>query len=272
MYLRRIPSRAARYTLVHKGTLSAKEQVNIVRTERLIDMKKVCLIVIVFVLGGVDVLGQSREVIRVRDNGTSSSLPARYKYQFEQFGKGTVHYWNGKAATARLNYNLLLREMQFLSPTGDTLTLDQEQTIRKVEVNDAVFVYDPKAGFLKIMGEYGSTRLALSQSLQVAGVDKQGGYGQSSGVSSIKTYSSISNSNSSISPLEIKGDVVYSHKQTFFLVDQNNLVYPVSRRTILKIYSKHKSAVETYLHEQTIRFNEPEDLQRLLEFCKVLPN
>lgn len=233
-------------------------------------MKKIGLIVIAFVWGSANVLSQSKEVIRVKDDGKGISLAARYKYQFEQFGKGTVHYWNGKSPTARLNYNLLLREMQFLSPTGDTLTLDQEQTIRKVEVNDAVFIFDPKAGFLKIMGEYGPTRLALSQSLKVAGVDRQGGYGQSSGVSSIKTYSSYSNSNSSISHLDIKGDVVYSQQKTYFLVDQNNLVYPVSRRTILRLYSKHKSAVETYLHDKNVQFNEPEDLQRLLEFCKAL--
>ncbi len=229
------------------------------------------LLIFISVLGGSSFRGQAQEVIRVKDGGSGASLAAKYKYQFEQFGTGTVHYWNGKTPTARLNYNLLLREMQFIAPTGDTMTLDQEQTIRKIEVNKTDFVYDLKTGFLKIIGDYGPSRLALSQSLQVAGVDKQGGYGQSSGVSSIKTYNSFSNSNSSISRLDIKGDVVYSQKKTYFLLDQNNQVYPVSRRNILRIYSRQKTAIETYLQEQTVRFNEPDDLQRLLEFCKALP-
>lgn len=209
-----------------------------------------------------------KETIRVKSpDGKGTSISVLDKYIYPQFSMGTVNYWNGQTPSARLNYNLLLKEMQFLSPTGDTLTLDQEQTIQKVAVNGEVFVFDQKHGFLKIMGDYGNAKLVLSQFLQIASLDKQGGYGQSSGVSSIKTYSSFSNGNSSISHLSINGDVVYSKNKTYLLLDQNNRVYPVSKRNVMRVYPRQKKAIEEYLHTNQVRFNEPKELQRLLEFC-----
>ena len=92
----------------------------------------------------------------------------------------------------------------------------------------------------------------------------------SSGASSIKTYSSYPTCNGSTAQLEMKGDVVFSRQQIYYFINQNNLTFPASRKSILKLFPKQKSAVEKYLDEHPVQFNQEEDLRALLEFCAGL--
>lgn len=210
---------------------------------------------------------QSNEAIRVK---SGEKMQQKDKYLFEQFKTGTVRYRNGNAPTARLNFNLMLREMQFLAATGDTMSLADEQTIRQIDLAGDAYIYDQKNNVLKVLGTYGPAGLALEQSLKVANVDKVGGYGMSSGASSIRTYNSLPTGNGSTAKLEIKGDVVFSRQQIHYFINQNNLAFPASRKSILKLFPKQKSAVERYLAEHSVQFNQEEDLRELLEFCAGL--
>ncbi len=230
-------------------------------------MKKSLTLLIISFFATATIQAQSNEAIRVK---TGEKMQEKDKYLFDQFKTGTVHYRNGNSPTARLNFNLLLREMQFLAPAGDTMSLADEQTIRQIDLGGGTYVYDQKNNVLKLLGTYGSAGLALEQSLKVANVDKEGGYGMSSGASSIRTYNSYPTGNGSMSKLEIKGDVVFSRQQIYYLINQNNLTFPASRKSILKMFPKQKSAVEKYLDEHPVQFNQEEDLRGLLEFCAGL--
>ncbi|TDB62285.1 hypothetical protein [Arundinibacter roseus] len=209
-----------------------------------------------------------KETMRVKDGGkTDNQLFTQFKYTYDQFSDGIVRYRNGRAPVAKLNYNMLLQEMQFLSPSGDTLSLDQEYSIHAISIQNDTYVYNGKKGFLKILSNEHTVQLAVDNSLQVANVDKIGAYGQSSGVSSIKTFTSFSNGNSSISKLNIGGDVVYSVKRAFFLVDQNDLIFPATKKNFLRLFPNHKEAIADYLKQNQVQFTEEEDLQRLMKFC-----
>lgn len=210
---------------------------------------------------------QSNEVIRVK---SGEKMQQKDKYLYDQFKTGTVRYRSGNSPTARLNYNLMLREMQFLALTGDTMSLADEQTVRQIDLSGDAYIFDQKNNVLKVLGTYGSASLALEQFLKVANIDKEGGYGMSSGASSIRTYNSYPTGNSSMAKLEIKGDVVFSRQQIYYFISQNNLSFPASRKSILKLFPKQKSAVVRYLDEHPVQFNQEEDLRRLLEFCAGL--
>lgn len=231
-------------------------------------MKSIVLITVLLACP-LFLLAQGSQTVRVSSE-SGEGIPIEYKYLYKQFNQGTVYYRNGQTPTARLNYNLLLREMQFIHFTGDTLTLDQEAMIRRVNLNGEEFIYDFKKGFLKIVENYGNVKLGLDQSIQIAGMDKEGGYGQKSGVYSIKTINTFSSGNSSIAKLDIKGDVVYSQQKIYYLVDQNSLVFPVSKKRIMKLYSRHKSEITDYLHDNPVKFSDLEEVRRLLNYCKTL--
>ena len=226
-------------------------------------MKKLLILLVISHLLSAAVHAQSSEVIRVK---SGEKMQEKDKYLYDQFKTGTVHYRNGNSPTARLNFNLMLREMQFLTPAKDTMSLADEQTIRQIDLGGDAYIYDQKNNVLKLLGTYGSAGLALEQSLKVANVDKEGGYGMSSGASSIRTYNSYPAGNGSTSKLEIKGDVVFSRQQIYYFINQNSLVFPATRKSILKLFPKQKSAIEKYLDEHPVQFSQEEELSRLLEF------
>ena len=219
-------------------------------------------------LNSLPARSQVGETVRVK---SGQQLAVGQKYLYPQFTTGTVQYHDGRTASARLNFNLLLREMQFLNPPRqDTLTLDQELTIRQIKINDDAFAYDQKAGFLRVLGDYGGVKLAAAQSLQVGNVDKEGGYGQSSGVSSIKSVNNLPTGNGAIARLDMKGDVMYSRRESLFLLDENGLTYPANKKTVQKLFAKHKNEIGDYLKTNDVQFGDKGDLLKLLEFAQAL--
>ncbi|WP_373515271.1 hypothetical protein [Persicitalea sp.] len=231
-------------------------------------MKTKLLFCVALTLIGFTGWAQTSETIRVKSD---QQLSVSDKYLYPQFTTGTVQYRDGRTVSAKLNFNLLLREMQFVNPPRmDTLTLDQEYTIRHIAINEDKFVHDPKTGFMKVLGDYGATKLVAAQSLQVGNVDKEGGYGQSSGVSSIKSVNNLPTDNGSIARLSMKGDVVYSRRESFFLVDDNGVAYPANRKSVLKLYAKRKNEINDYIKENSVQFSDAADLKKILEFSQGL--
>lgn len=193
------------------------------------------------------------------------------KYRYPQFKDGIVAFFTGASIASKLNYSLLLGEMHFVSPAGDTLSLANESTIKEIKIGENQFYYDLKNGYLEVTADYQFIKLAIKQLFRVAGLEKIGGYQQSSAVSSIKNYSMIANGNSSVKTLEAKGDIVLSKEKLYFFIDQNNRFYKANKSNLLKIFAKNKKVIETYLKEQSIDFNKEESLKQALLFCSQLP-
>lgn len=231
-------------------------------------MKKSHLAIIIMLFTSLPGWAQLGETIRVK---TGEKLPAREKYLYPEFSLGTVSYRDGRPpGSARLNYNLLEREMQFLTATSDTLALAEEQTIRQIKLRDEVYIYDQNGNILTQLGTYGDVALAVDHSLKIANVDKEGGYGMSSGASSIRTYNSYPTGTGATAKLEQKGDIVFSHQRVLMLINKNNLAFPASRKSVLKMYPKQKSVIDDYVREQSVQFNDAGELKKLLEFCENL--
>lgn len=214
---------------------------------------------------------QSTEVIRVKGGvGGEKAVPFSGRYRYDQFRSGKVLYVNGTTATARFNYNILLGEMQFITAQGDTLALDVEPVVRMVGVGDAVFLYDPKKGYLEIIADYSTVKLLMKQGLKMARSEKMGGYEQSSGTGSITTYQFYSSGNASVSKLDGRGDLVLLKGRDYFIGDRNNRYYPINRANVLKVFGKHREQVTAFLTSESIDFNRESDLKKLLSYCSEL--
>lgn len=192
------------------------------------------------------------------------------RYKLPQFTQGVVENLNGTKSNARLNYNLLNKEMQFLAPRGDTLSLANEQLIRQVKIQEEVFVYFPTMGFASVVEEFPFGQLVKHEYWKVAGVYKEGAYGKSTGASSIKNYQAISTGNTSIQQLDIKGDVVYHKIAEYYVFDANRTPHPLTRKGVLGLFPKQKAALQAYMKAESIRFDELDDLRKLLAHCATL--
>jgi hypothetical protein len=211
---------------------------------------------------------QSPTSFRVKSGGDALKvIPAQHQYRYPAFQKGKVVYMNGSFAEAPFNYNLLLGEVQFINPKGDTLALDGEATLHSVLIGDNPFIFSQDNGFLEVVANYNIVSLGKSQNLELAGAEKEGAYNQSSGASSIRTKSSYVGNNSKGYKLEQKGDVVFTEKVSYFLIDQRNQFYPANKSNVLKMFPKHRKAITAYLKEHSLDFKKEEELKELLRFC-----
>jgi hypothetical protein len=234
-------------------------------------MKRIRRLLLIQALFSYALWAQESKLIKVKaGEDIKAAVPMADKYRYPQFKEGTVTFLTGAATAAQLNYNLLLGEMHFISPSGDTLSLANESLIKVITIGDNRYYYDSKNGYLEVLSDYQSIKLAVKQMFRVAGIEKMGGYQQSSAVSSIKNYSILATGNSSVKTLEAKGDVVLSKEKLYFFIDQNNRFYKANKSNLLKIYVKHKKAVEAYSKESAIDFDQEESLKKILAFCSQL--
>ena len=232
---------------------------------------KACLVLLIVGLISGSLRAQDAGLIKVKDGAdVTKTLSVRQKYLHPEFRTGHVWYTTGQAATARLNYNLLLGEIQFIQPTGDTLSLADEYNIKHVTIQTDTFYYAPKNGYLRVTASYHPVKLAVKQSLINLSAYKVGAYDQATAVSAIRQYSTYTDQNGQTRNLKQKGDLLLAKAETFFLIDQNNRFYVAKKAAFLIVFRNRRAEIIKYLKANAIDFNKETDLKKLLQFCSNL--
>ena len=78
-------------------------------------------------------------------------------YRYPGFIQGSVLFRDGRSVRSRLNYNMLISQVQFIDMKGDTLSLAEEETIKYVVIAQDSFCYDD--GYIELMVEDGKVRM-----------------------------------------------------------------------------------------------------------------
>jgi hypothetical protein len=217
------------------------------------------------------VSAQDNERFRVSsEEEIEQAIPASDRYLLEQFQQGTVSLHNGTKANARLNYNLLLEEIQFIDITGDTMALADEHLVKQISIDDKIFYYGEQSGFVETIADYSPVKLAIHQKFATINAEKMGAYEQSSAVSSIRTYKSFTTNTGQRQNLKLKGDLVLAIESAFYFVDQNNRTYKANKSALRKIFPEKKNIIRDFVKEEKIDFNKEEDLRKLLQYCSEL--
>ena len=231
------------------------------------------LSLISFLLIGISsiVAAQSNQYVGVKaGESLSSSISFTERYQYPKFTQGNIVYASNKASGARFNYNLFLSEMHFITAKGDTLALDNDPTIQLVVVGPDSFYYEYPKTYWQLISTNSSGKLLTKRTMILIDREKEGGYKQSTGSSSIRTTTAYSNSNGSLARLEAQSDMLFSKKSEYRLLDNNGKFYSASQSGLLSLFSKNKAVVKQYIKENHINFNEEADLKKALDFCANL--
>src|SRR5262245_21107643 len=79
-------------------------------------------------------------------------------FRYPQFVAGSVYFRDGSVANAKLNLNLINGEMQFISPSKDTLTVTNEVTIKYITIRTDTFYFDKV--YVELICGKGTVKLA----------------------------------------------------------------------------------------------------------------
>jgi hypothetical protein len=224
-------------------------------------------------IGPSSLRAQGNQYLRVKaGDNPSKVLSANAKYRYPAFLPGSLIFTNNSTSTAKFNYNMLLSEMHFIDPKGDTLAIANDPTIQAVRIEKDVYYYEFPKTYWVLLYDYGTAKLMGKQSLALIDSEKEGGYGQSTGSSSITNKTTFSSSNSSIAKLNNQADMLFSKKTAFRLMDNNRKFYTTNQGGFLSLFSKNKQIIKQYLREKPLDFGQEEDLKKLLDYCASLPN
>ncbi len=210
---------------------------------------------------------QDSTIIIKAGTGFNESVSITALYEYPQFVYGRVFFRPGDSSGGRLNYNRFLDEMQLIDFKGDTLNLANAGTIKFIRINNDLYYYDN--GYVKIIKDNNTIKLAAKQTLREAGKNKIGAYNMASSASAIDSYGSlvINNKNYNLTPRE---DITLIKKTEYYFGDKYNHFFLANKKNILRLYSKQNVMVTAYLKENNVDFNNREDLEKLLQYLTNL--
>jgi len=206
---------------------------------------------------------QSRRSIRIKagENIAQAYSPNGF-YRFPQFSKATLFYKGGTRNTGeQFNYNILSGTMQFINPAGKIFDIGDPANIDSVVFENTVFVYND--GFMEIIFHTDSIILFKKIIIQTR-EEKIGALGlpaQSSSIDNISIYSGKTDAYN----LTINADIVVTENVYWYLMDNNHNILKATKGNLLKLLSAgRQSAVETYMKQNKINFENENDLKKLM--------
>jgi len=211
---------------------------------------------------------QNREVIEA-SSGEDLNKKVSIQYLFPEFTDGYVFYAGLPRGSGKMNYNMLLGEMQFMDSENKIFTLDNIPDVQMVRIGSRKFYpYDNKE-FVEELLVAGKIQLQIRRRGNVASHSKKGAYGMSSSTSAITSYNSIDGTDRMYN-LAVVENVMITLNNFYYLVINNKRTQIKNQKTFLNQFTKHKLQIETFIKEQNIRFDSEEDLKTLVKYCSTI--
>ena len=230
-------------------------------------MKK-CVFLYLLILVSAWANAQKREVVEAA-SGDDLNKKVSIQYLFPEFTDGYVFYTGLPRSSGKLNYNMLLGEMQFMDSENKLLALGNVPDVQMISIGSRKFYpYDNKE-FVEELLVAGKIQLQIRRRGNVASHSKKGAYGMSSSTSAITSYNSIDGADRRYN-LAVVENVMITLNNFYYLVINNKRIQIKNQKTFIKQFSKHKLQIETFVKEQNIRFDKEEDLITLVKYCSTL--
>ena len=185
-------------------------------------------------------------------------------FRFPGFINGHIYFRDGTQSAAKLNYNYLYKELEFISPGGDTLALVKEQAldIKNIIIDSITFYYYD--GYLEEIAHSENGKLLKSQFYGIIkGSEKIGAYDMPSGSSAIDAYTSLTYRSTRFENLVVRENLHLVMRTEYFIGDNYNTVLRANKKNMLDLYPKKRSQIESYLRNNHVNFASGADLEKL---------
>lgn len=197
----------------------------------------------------------------------SDVLTKEDMYLYPTFQVGRVFFKSNETAAGRMNLSFLTGEFHFIDNKGDTLALDNEQTIRQINLGKDTFYF--QEGYLKQMEANEHWKLAQKQEIRMVKQEKTGAYDQGMPSAAV-SYTSIRMGNQQMDNLIVREHTTLMRQTEYFIGDKYNKFVLLNKKNLMKLFGKHEKKVEAYLDAHPMNFKNEEEVLQLFAFLQTL--
>jgi hypothetical protein len=196
-----------------------------------------------------------------------NAIPPKDRYAYSNFIPGIVNFKNNNLGGGRMNYDALVQGIEFIDANGDTIILDNLETIRNVVMATDTFVVEKVT--LRQIALQGNIRLAKSWVIMVSNHQREGAMGQVTDAS-VETFTSLSSSGNALKTMVAKDILTFKEHTTFYFGNKFGQFKLANKRNLMADFGNHKKEISAYLEGNKVNFLKEQDMRDLLNFLSKL--
>jgi hypothetical protein len=196
-----------------------------------------------------------------------NAIPPKDRYTYSEFIPGIVNFKNNNVGGGRMNYDALLRGIEFIDANGDTVILDNLETIRNIVMANDTFVVEKIT--LQQLAIKGNIRLGKSWVIMVSNHQREGAMGQVTDAS-VETFTTLSSSGNALKTMVSKDILTFKEHTTFYFGNKFGQFKLANKKNLMADYGNHKKEISAYLEENKVNFLKEQDMRDLLDFLSTL--
>jgi hypothetical protein len=211
---------------------------------------------------------KAQEKIRVMaGEDFSKALNSYGIYRFPAFTQSKIFFRNRTPSAARLNYNLVLAELQFINSPTDTLSIGNPEDLQLIEIDSVLYYYDKR--YLEVLaGGADDIKLAFWQQIKIE-FEQLGAFDKPANGVDVKSYKNVNSPMGyNITDLTANQNRIITKETRYFLVDKYGKSFPANKSSFYNLFPGGKSKIQDYIKQADIHFERIEDLKKLYAFCR----
>jgi hypothetical protein len=202
-----------------------------------------------------------KEGTRPKDTFTFTDI-----YLYPAFTAGKVNFKNSHVGAGMMNYNRFTGEIDFIQGK-DTLALNDLETIKNVTIGNDLFYYQIDIGFFQRIEESKNATLAKKDYLELADRRRHPNSG-SSNTASNGTYNPMITTGAGVASgltlsMVENVDLIYRRTVEYYFANANGFFLKAEKKNLLRLYRDKKVAINAYLEEHDVDFDNGESLLQL---------
>jgi hypothetical protein len=189
-------------------------------------------------------------------------FPFNERYRYPEFITGRIYLKSGVYSEAKLNYDLLNWEMEYIRKK-DTLAIANKKDIRLIVIVQDTFFYDKGYYLEQIHG--GTVKVVQKQYIKLKETQKKDSYGTSSSGSATNSYGMLPSAGN-FYKLTANEDMLFQKTLEYYLSDQSGEFVQCNKKNIIHLFPQHEDEIKAYIKTNKTSFEKRDDLIRLSDF------
>lgn len=217
-------------------------------------------------LMGAVAYGQNRvDVTADRGDDLNQYILDSVKYVNEDFKPGVVTFRDGSVSRGAVNITTLEQAVLFISPEGEIQQLANIKEVARVSIGKRMFFRHNEA-FVELMELVGDVGIGAVHRTSILDAQAKGAFGMVSETTAISSMTTLSD-NGQLYSLAKNLNVPVLYKKVPYIY-RNESFSVASKKSFIKAFPSKKGAIEAYLKEHKVDFDEYDDVKALFDAVK----